>query len=112
MHFPGKRKVGCLTSTRRAFLGGVAIVIGAGAARGAETEALGELVASFDAQRQVLGVPSISVALVEDGRINLVQRGVKSASIWAPVGPGTHYQAASMSKTVAAITALSLSTAG
>src|SRR6185437_5758972 len=93
-------------------LRGVAIMIGAGAARGAETNDLGELVASLDGERTALGVPSISVALVEEGRISLVQRGVKSASSGAPVGPQTRYQAASMSKTVAAITALSLSTEG
>lgn len=87
-------------------------MIGAGTARGGETNDLGELVASFDRERMALGVPSISVALVEDGRISLVQRGVKSASSGAPVGPETRYQAASMSKTVAAITALSLSLAG
>jgi CubicO group peptidase (beta-lactamase class C family) len=88
------------------------MVIGAGAARGAEADALGDIVASFDGERTTLGVPSISVALVEDGRVSLVQRGVKRASTGAPVGPETRYQAASMSKTVAAITALSLSIAG
>ena len=88
------------------------MMIGVGAARGAETDALGELVASFDAQRQALGVPSISVALVEKGRVSLVQRGVRSASTGVPVGPATRYQAASMSKTVAAITALALSIEG
>ena len=87
-------------------------MIGAGAARGAETNDLRELVASFDGERMALGVPSISVALVEDGRISLVQRGVKSTSSGVPVGPETRYQAASMSKTVAAITALSLSIEG
>jgi len=87
------------------------MMIGAGAARGAVADTLSELIASFDGERQALGVPSISVALVEDGRISLAQRGVESASTGAPVGPRTRYQAASMSKTVAAITAPSLSIA-
>jgi CubicO group peptidase (beta-lactamase class C family) len=88
------------------------MVIGEGTAHGAKADALGDIVAAFDGQRAALGVLSISVALVEGGRINLVQRGVKRASTGAPVGPDTRYQAASMSKTVAAITALSLSIAG
>ena len=84
MHFTAKRKVGRLTPTRRAFLRGVAMMIGAGGARGAEADVLGELVAAFDGERAALGVPSISVALVEDDRVNLVPRGVKSASARAP----------------------------
>jgi CubicO group peptidase (beta-lactamase class C family) len=88
------------------------MVIGAGTACGAEADPLNQLVASFDGERKTLGVPSISVALVEHGRISPVQRGVKSASTGAPVGPETRYQAASMSKTVAALTALSLSMQG
>ncbi len=52
--------------------------------KAAAADALDNIVASFDSQRIALGVPSISVALVEDDRVNLVPRGVKSASARAP----------------------------
>ena len=109
MHFPGPRKAARSVATRRIFLGGLAALASTSAARGVEADALGDIVASFDGERKSRGVPSISVALVENGRISLAQRGVRSASRGEAVGPETRYQAASMSKTVAALTALKLS---
>jgi CubicO group peptidase (beta-lactamase class C family) len=108
MHFPGPRKEARSVATRRTFLAGMAALVGVPAARGAEGDALGDIVASFDAELKKRGVPSISVALVEGGRITLAQRGVRSAARSEPVGPETRYQAASMSKTIAALTALKL----
>src|SRR5262245_26911931 len=59
MHFPGPRKEARAVATRRIFLGGLAALAGASAARGAEAEALGDIVASFDRERSSRGVPSI-----------------------------------------------------
>jgi CubicO group peptidase (beta-lactamase class C family) len=108
MHFPGPRKEARSVATRRTFLAGMAALAGVPAARGAEGDALGDIVASFDAELKKRGVPSISVALVEGGRLTLAQRGVRSAARGEAVGPETRYQAASMSKTIAALTALKL----
>jgi CubicO group peptidase (beta-lactamase class C family) len=109
MHFPGPRKVGRPLSTRRAFLGGLAALAGVSAVRGAEADTLGDIVASFDRERKDRRIPSISVALVEGGHISLCQRGMRSVSGGQSVGPETRYQAASISKTFAAVTALCLS---
>lgn len=50
---------------------------------------------------QVLRVPSVSVALIDGGRLDW-------ARAWGAASPSTLYQAASMSKLVAAVTALAL----
>jgi CubicO group peptidase (beta-lactamase class C family) len=108
MHFPGPRKETRLVATRRMFLAGMAALASIPATRGAEADALGDIVASFDAERKRRGVPSVSVALVEGGGVTLAQRGMRSAARGDVVGPETRYQAASMSKTIAAVTALKL----
>jgi hypothetical protein len=74
MHFPGPRKVGRAVATRRAFLGAAAAFAVASAAHGAEADTLNDIVAWFDEERKNRLVPSISVALVEAGRVNLCQR--------------------------------------
>jgi len=112
MHFPGPRKATRHVATRRMFLAGMAAFAGVSAARGAEAEPLGDIIAAFDGERKNRGVPSISVALVEGGRVTLAQRGVRGAARGEVVGPGTRYQAASMSKTIAALTALKLAIDG
>jgi CubicO group peptidase (beta-lactamase class C family) len=109
MHFPVSRKD---AATRRTFLAGIAAFMGAGRARGTEAVSLDDIVASFDAMRKSHGVPSISVALMEGGGVTLAQRGVRSVASGEAVGPETRYQAASMSKTIAALTALKLSLDG
>jgi CubicO group peptidase (beta-lactamase class C family) len=93
-------------------LAGIAALVGVAGSRGTEAEALDGIVASFDAMRRDRGVPSIIVALVEGGHVTLAQRGVRSAASGEAVGPQTRYQAASMSKTIAALTALRLSQDG
>jgi len=108
MHFPGPRKEAHCLASRRTFLAGIAAFVGVARARGAEAEALEGIVASFDAMRRDHGVPSISVALVEGGHVTLAQRGVRSVTSGDAVGQQTRYQAASMSKTIAALTALRL----
>lgn len=112
MHFPGPRKEARTVATRRTFLAGMAALAVTPAARGAEADTLGDIVASFDGERKKRGVPSISVALVEGGGLTLAQRGVRSAARGEAVGPETRYQAASMSKTIAALTALKLALDG
>ncbi len=112
MHFPGPRKETRVVATRRTFLGGIAALAGVSAVHGAEADSLGDVVASFDGERKNRGIPSVSVALVEDGRVSLCQRGVRSVSSGGVVGASTRYQAASMSKTIAALTALKLSIEG
>jgi CubicO group peptidase (beta-lactamase class C family) len=97
--------------TRRAVLAGLALGPGVAASYGAEAKSLDDIVASFDRERQRRGVPSISVALVEDSRVSLCQRGSRSTSRNDAVDAATPYQAASISKTVAALTALALSNA-
>jgi CubicO group peptidase (beta-lactamase class C family) len=112
MHFPGPRKDAHRAASRRTFLAGIAAFAGVARARGAETDALDGIVASFDAMCKSHGVPSISVALVEGGHVALAQRGVRSVASGEAVGPQTRYQAASMSKTIAALTALRLAQDG
>jgi CubicO group peptidase (beta-lactamase class C family) len=112
MHFPGPRKDARRVASRRTFLAGTAAFVGVARARGTEAETLDGIVASFDAMRGDHGVPSISVALVEGGHVTLAQRGVRSVASGEAVGPETRYQAASMSKTIAALTALRLSQDG
>jgi len=89
MHFPGPRKEVRIVATRRTFLAGMAALASMPAARGAEADALGDIVASFDSERKKHGVPSISIALVEGGRLTLAQRGVRSAARGEAVGPET-----------------------
>jgi CubicO group peptidase (beta-lactamase class C family) len=109
MHFPVSRKD---AATRRNFMAGIAAFMGAGHARGTEAVSLDDIVASFDAMCKSHGVPSISVALIEGGVVTLAQHGVRSVVSGEAVGPETRYQAASMSKTIAALTALKLSLDG
>jgi len=95
--------------TRRAVMaGGVAALAAGSHALGAEAKSLADIVASFDRERERRNVPSISVALVEAGRVSLVQHGYRSAAHGERAGPKTPYQAASISKTVAAVTAIAL----
>ncbi|GLR83984.1 hypothetical protein GCM10007857_06940 [Bradyrhizobium iriomotense] len=100
-----------LALTRRGVLAG-AIAVVASRGQGAESGALSDIVAAFDRERERRNVPSISVALIEEGRVSLCQRGLRSVSRSDAVGPETRYQAASISKTVAAITAIALSARG
>jgi CubicO group peptidase (beta-lactamase class C family) len=71
-----------------------------------------DVVAAFDQERQRRGVPSISVALVEEGRILLHARGFADAQRAIAASTATVYQAASISKTIGALTALSLAQQG
>ena len=104
---------GKVAFTRRALMAGGIATLGAGSqALGADAKSLGDIVASFDRERERRRVPSISAALVEGGRVSLVQRGFRSAARGEPVGPATPYQAASISKTVAAMTAIALAASG
>ncbi|MGY8668514.1 serine hydrolase domain-containing protein [Bradyrhizobium sp. UFLA05-109] len=73
---------------------------------------MGDILSSFDGELKRRGVPSISLALVEDGGISLIQRGLRRISSGEAVDSRTRYQAASMSKTIAALTALVLSIQG
>jgi CubicO group peptidase (beta-lactamase class C family) len=112
MHYPGPRNDRRGIATRRMFLGGMAAFAGFSAVRGTEADALSKLVASFDGERKDHGVPSISIALVEGGMVSLAQRGVCSVASGEEVGPETRYQAASMSKTIAGLTALRMAASG
>jgi CubicO group peptidase (beta-lactamase class C family) len=112
MHFPGPRKAARGAASRRTFLAGIAALLGASRTRGVEAEPLDDIVTSFDALRKSHGVPSISVAVVEGAHVTLAQRGVHSVASGEAIGPDTRYQAASMSKTIAAVTALKLSQDG
>jgi len=94
--------------SRRDVFGWMAALAGVSPSFGSEAGALADMAGSFDSERKRLGVPSLSVALVEEGRLTLHQRGLRDASRGDDVGPDTLYQAASISKTVAAITALAL----
>lgn len=81
--------------------------------RGDQTDAaLREVVAQFDAARARRGVPSVSVALVEGGRIHVQARGLADAARGTPATPATLYQAASISKTIGGLTALALAERG
>ena len=84
----------------------MAALAGCPAARGAEADTLGDIVASFDAERKT---PRRSLDQRRAGRRRprqLAQRGLRIAARGETVGPATRYQAASMSKTIAAVTAL------
>lgn len=106
-------KAGGIAFTRRAVMaGGMAALAAGSQAFGAEAKSLAEIVASFDREREQRHVPSISVALVESGRVSLVQRGLRDAARGERVGPATLYQAASISKTVAAMTAIAQAASG
>lgn len=99
--------------TRRAvMLGGVATLAAGSHAHGADEKPLSDIVASFDREREQRHVPSISVALVEDGRVSLIARGFRNAARNEPASSATPYQAASISKTVAAMTAIALASSG
>lgn len=75
-------------------------------AEGAQFETLG-------ARMAALKVPGVSIAFFEDGRIRWVKTyGVADARTAGAVGPDTRFQAASMSKAVAAAGALRLVEAG
>jgi CubicO group peptidase (beta-lactamase class C family) len=76
---------------------------GQGQAFGAEAKSLADIVASFDRERERRHVSSISVALVEAGRISLLARGTRNAARGEHAGAATRYQAASISKTIAAM---------
>lgn len=103
---------GKIAFTRRAAMAGGVALLAAGRALGAEARPLGDIVASFDAERERRHVPSISVALVEAGRVSLAARGYRDAARHKPAGTETPYQAASISKTVAAMTAIALASSG
>lgn len=108
----GSKTTRQIVFTRRAvMLGGVAALAGGSPGHGAEDKRLADIVASFDREREQRHVPSISVALVEDGRVSLVARGFRNAR-GKRAGPATPYQAASISKTVAAMTAIALAGSG
>jgi CubicO group peptidase (beta-lactamase class C family) len=106
------RRTRLALTRRRVLAAGIAVAAGATRGSGAEAKSLADIVAAFDREREWRGIPSISVALVEGARVNLHQRGVRSASRGGEVSAETPYQAASISKTVAAMTALALSAAG
>ncbi len=104
-----EHSAGKVAFTRRAVMaGGVAALASGSHALGAEAKSLADIVASFDRERERRQVPSISVALVEGGRVSLAQRGYRSAARGERVGPTTAYQAASISKMVAGMTAIAL----
>ena len=106
-------RAGKIAFTRRAVMAGGLAALAAGTdAFGAEAKPLDDIVASFDRERERRRVPSISVALVESGSVSLVARGYRDASRIERVRPDTPYQAASISKTVAAMTAIALAASG
>ena len=74
---------------------------------GRKASRLSEMVAAFDDERKRLGMPSVGVALVEDGRVRLHQRGLRDDV----VAMDTPYQAAFISKAVAALTTLAMANA-
>jgi CubicO group peptidase (beta-lactamase class C family) len=99
--------------TRRAVIaGGVAALASGLQALGAEAKSLADIVASFDRERERRHVPSISVALVEAGGVSLLARGYRNAVRGQHARSDTPYQAASISKTVAAMTAIALTASG
>jgi len=64
---------------------------------------------SLEDRMRVLNVPGVSVAVVNDSRIEWARAwGVADAASGRPVGPNTMFQAASISKPVAALAALRL----
>jgi hypothetical protein len=71
---------GKIAFTRRAVLAGGVAALAGGHAFGAEAKSLADIVASFDRERERRHVPSISVALVEAGRVSLVVRGHRNAA--------------------------------
>lgn len=67
------------------------------------------LALDLDDWMQALGVPGLSLAIIDDYRVvHTVSAGVTEAGTGAPVTAGTIFQAASIAKPVAAMTALSL----
>lgn len=105
---------------RRGFIGalagtGVALLARPALARPGRSgtdAALREVVAGFDAERARRGVPSVSVALVDGGRIHVQARGLADAARGTAATPATLYQAASISKTIGGLTALALAAQG
>ena len=64
---------------------------------------------SIEDRMRYYGVPGISVAVIHDGKLAWAQGwGVRDASTCAPVTTSTQFQAASISKTIAAAAALRL----
>lgn len=109
----GSDTAGEIAFTRRALIaGGVAALAAGSQAHGAEEKPLADIVAAFDRDREQRHVPSISVALVEQGRVSLVARGYRNMARGDPASPATPYQAASISKTVAAMAAIALAAPG
>jgi CubicO group peptidase (beta-lactamase class C family) len=93
--------------TRRNVLTGMAALTSGSPAFGRKASQLSDLDAAFDNERKRLGVPSVGVASVEDGRVRLHQRGLRDDV----VAMDTPYQAAFISKTVAALTTLAMANA-
>src|SRR5215472_3438492 len=63
--------------TRRNMLTGMAALTSGSPAFGRKASQLSDLDAAFDDERKRLGVPSVGVVLVEDGRVRLHQRGLR-----------------------------------
>lgn len=61
------------------------------------------------AQMRTARVPGVSIAVIHQGRVHWVQ-GFGESAAGVPVGPGTRFQAASISKPLAALAALQLAT--
>jgi len=69
----------------------------------------GEPGASLRSRMEILGVPAVSVAVIDGGRIAWARAwGVRSAGRPEPADTATRFQAASLSKPVAAAVALTL----
>lgn len=66
----------------------------------------------LDAMRGEAGVPGMSIAIVRNGQINVETYGSMDASTGQPVQAGTRFQAASISKLVTALAALTMVESG
>jgi CubicO group peptidase (beta-lactamase class C family) len=112
MHTPGTHQ--SWSPSRRSVVAGAALsVLVPSLVRAKSVQGqFDDVVAAFDQERQRRGVPSISVALVEEGRILLHARGFADAQRGKAASTATVYQAASISKTIGALTALSLARQG
>lgn len=99
---------------RRALLGALGAVAAAGSppAAGFDAGVLARILADVGGQPARLAAPSISVAVVAGGRTLCDATGQADASTARAAHPGTLYQAASISKFIAALTALTLARSG
>ena len=103
--------------SRRAFTTAAVISTWPAAAAGAldaslDGASLDAVLTGLDEIRRTHAVPSMSVAVVQSGTVVAAARGLADAQAKRPATPDTLYQAASISKFLAALTAVGLAQRG